>query len=161
MDARGILNALVQGKVRFVVIGGVAAFLQGVPLFTNDVEVVHARDPENRRRLIEVLHLLEARYRQHKTRVLEPKEEDLALPGTHLLVTRLGNLDLLGSVTGGKVYEDLLEDATQMELGQGVRVEVVDLAVLIEMKEALGREKDRGKLPEYRRALEERRKREG
>ena len=68
---------------------------------------------------------------------------------------------MLIKLTGGKVYEDLLEDATQMELGQGVRVEVVDLAVLIEMKEALGREKDRGKLPEYRRALEERRKREG
>ncbi len=161
MDARGILKVLADTNVRFVVIGGVAAVLQGVPGLTNDVDIVHARDPENRRRLIDALRQLEAHYRQHRTVRIEPKEEDLGLPGTHLLTTRLGALDLVGRTTGGAGYEELVGRAKLMDVGQGLHVHVVDLELLIEMKEVLGRDKDRARLPDYRRTLEERNKREG
>jgi len=125
---------------------------------TYDVDVVHARDPENRRRLIEVLRKLEAHYRQHRTKRLVPKEEDLGLPGHHLLMTRFGPLDLLGSVKDKRTYEDLIERSPITDIGRGLRVNVLDLSVIIEMKEALGRDKDRAQLPEYRRTLEERSK---
>ena len=156
MDFRALLRALSEGEVRFVLVGGVAAVLQGVPMHTFDVDVVHARDPENARRLLTVLRSLEACYREHMPRRIEPREEDLVLPGHHLLWTRLGPLDLLGRVAGEKDFEDLVDRAPFVDLGGGLRVRVLDLAGLVELKELLGREKDRAQLPEYRRTLEER-----
>jgi hypothetical protein len=129
-----------------------------VPVHTYDIDVVHARDPENRRRLIAVLRQLDAHYRQHRTKKLEPREEDLGLPGTHLLATRYGALDLLGSVLDKWTYEDLLGRSFPYEFAEGLRVQVLDLELLLEIKEALGREKDRAQVLEYRRTLEERRK---
>lgn len=161
MDFRAILSALAAGGVRFIVVGGVAAVLQGVPVHTYDVDVVHARDPENARRLIAVLRQLEAHYRQHETKRLEPKEEDLGLLGHHLLSTRFGPLDLLGSVMDQKTYEDLIGRSPLTDLGHGLRVNLLDLEVLVAMKEALGRDKDRAQVHEYRRTLEERRKSKG
>lgn len=159
MDLRGVLSALASADVRFVLVGGVAATVQGVPVHTFDVDIVPARDPENVRRLAAVLRAIEARYRQHADRSIEPREEDLALPGHHLLATRFGPLDVLGAVTGGRSYDDLIERAPLTDLGQGLRVHVLDLEVLVEIKSALGRDKDRAQLPEYRRTLEERRRR--
>lgn len=158
MDFQALLGALAEGEVRFVLVGGVAAVLQGVTTHTYDVDVVHARDPENARRLAVVLRSLEACYRDHLPKRLEPREEDLMLPGHHLLVTRLGPLDLLGQIAGEKVYEDLVDRAPLTDLGRGLRVRVLDLEVLVEVKEILGRDKDLAQLPEYRRTLEERRR---
>lgn len=158
MDFRALLGALAAADVRFVLVGGVAAILQGVTTHTYDVDVVHARDPENAKRLAAVLRSLEACYREHLPKRLEPREEDLKLPGHHLLGTRFGPLDLLGRIAGEKGYEDLIDRAPLTDLGRGLRVHVLDLEVLVEVKEALGRDKDRAQLPEYRRTLEERRK---
>lgn len=158
MDFRALLSALTAGGVRFILVGGVAAVVQGVPVHTYDLDVVHARDPENRRRLIAVLRQLDAHYRQHRTKKLEPREEDLGLPGTHLLATRLGPLDLLGCLLNKWNYEDLLERSIPYEFADGLRVQVLDLELLVEIKEALGREKDRAQVLEYRRTLEERRR---
>src|SRR5262245_1412708 len=55
-----LLGALVRGEVRFVLVGGVAAVLQGVATSTFDVDVVPSRDRENARRLAVVLRSLEA-----------------------------------------------------------------------------------------------------
>ena len=158
MDFRALLSALTAGGVRFILVGGVAAVVQGVPLHTYDLDVVHARDPENRRRLIAVLRQLDAHYRQNRTKKLEPREEDLGLPGTHLLSTRFGPLDLLGTILDKWAYEDLLGRSIPYEFAEGLRVQVLDLELLLEIKEALGREKDRAQVLEYRRTLEERRK---
>jgi len=158
VDFRALLSALTAGGVRFILVGGVAAVVQGVPVHTYDLDVVHARDPENRRRLIAVLRQLDAHYRQHRTKKLEPREEDLGLPGTHLLATRLGPLDLLGCLLNKWNYEDLLERSIPYEFADGLRVQVLDLELLVEIKEALGREKDRAQVLEYRRTLEERRR---
>ena len=139
-------------------VGGVAAALQGVPTHTFDVDVVHARDAENARRLTAVLRSLEACYRDHLPKRLQPREEDFRLDGHHLLWTRLGPLDLLGRIAGEKGYENIIDRAALTDLGHGLRVHVLDLEVLVEVKEALGRDKDRAQLPEYRRTLEERRR---
>ncbi|MCC6409046.1 MAG: hypothetical protein IT453_17935 [Planctomycetes bacterium] len=120
---------------------------------------MHARDAENVRRLAQVLRGLDAHYRSHPNRRVEPAERDLMLPGHHLLATRFGPLDVLGAVTGGQGYADLFERASAMDLGRGLVVQVVELDALVEMKEKLGRDKDRAQLPEYRRTLEERRAR--
>ena len=50
-DPDSILGALEREKVRYVVIGGLAAVLQGSPVFTQDVDICPARDRDNLERL--------------------------------------------------------------------------------------------------------------
>lgn len=156
MDFRGLLRQLADAKVDFIVVGGVGAVLQGVPTSTFDLDIVHARDAANRRRLLGVLETLGARYREHLPRVLVPTETDLDSDGHLLLMTTAGPLDILGTVTGQRRYEDLLPRCDSMDLDGDVRVRVLDLEMLIRIKEETGREKDRAHLPLLRRTLEER-----
>ncbi len=156
MDFRTILAELARREVDFVVVGGVCAVLHGVPTSTFDLDLVHARDAENRRRLIEALRFLEACYREHLPKRLEPTEEDLASGGHMLLMTSAGPLDLLGTVSGGGEYADLVPESGWLEVGDALRVRVLDLEALIALKEETGREKDRAQLPLLRQTLEER-----
>lgn len=55
-----LLERLDRGKVRFIVVGGVAAILEGAPITTLDLDVVYERSPENLERLLEVLESVEA-----------------------------------------------------------------------------------------------------
>lgn len=158
MDIQGVLRELVDADVRFVVVGGVAAVIHGVPTHTFDIDVVPARDPENARRLASALARLNACYREHLPKRIEPQALDLESPGHHLLATRHGPLDVLGRLHGGQEYDDLISRAPVVELDRGLRVHVLDLETLITLKTALGRDKDRAQIPEYRRTLEERRR---
>jgi predicted nucleotidyltransferase len=56
------------------------------------------------------------------------------------------------------MYEDLLPNSHQMDIGGGIRIHVLDLETLIAIKDSLGGEKDRAVLPTLRRTLEEKRK---
>ena len=42
-----LLATLVRHDVQFIVVGGVAAIVQGAPITTFDLDVVYARTPEN------------------------------------------------------------------------------------------------------------------
>ena len=50
-----VLEALTQAGVEFVVVGGVSAVLQGVPVVTQDLDLCYRRTPDNVRRLAEAL----------------------------------------------------------------------------------------------------------
>jgi hypothetical protein len=52
-----------EARVEFIVVGGVAGVLQGAPIVTFDLDLVHRRTPENVQRLLGVLSSLHARYR--------------------------------------------------------------------------------------------------
>jgi predicted nucleotidyltransferase len=156
VDFRSVLIELRSAGARFVVIGGVGAILQGAPTMTFDVDIVHARDEENRRRLLEALRKLDARYREHLPKVLRPTEDDLASDGHLLLMTSHGPLDVLGKVVGDRTYEDLSPRARLVDLGDGIEVEVLDLEALIQLKEETGRDKDHLHLKYLRMALEDR-----
>jgi hypothetical protein len=62
-DPESILTALEREGVRYVVIGGLAAVLQGSPVFTQDVDICPARDGENLVRLARALRSVGARIR--------------------------------------------------------------------------------------------------
>lgn len=157
-DFEGLLRAFVEADVRFVVIGGASAAMQGVPAVTYDLDLVLDPEPDNLDRAHELLSRLGAQFREHLPRVLEPKRGDLESDGTLILMTRLGPLVLLGRVaTWG--YGELLDRARSVQLDEDLRIQLLDLAALIEIKEAVGREKDLAILPLYRRALAEQEKR--
>jgi hypothetical protein len=152
---RDALETLARHRVELVVVGGVAAVLNGAPISTLDLDIVHARTPENLERLLAALTELDARYRDLTGRILRPELSALAGDGHHLLVTSCGALDVLGQIVGGLRYEDLLPETVESTVG-AYRIRVLDLAALIRIKEQTGRDKDRAVLAILRRTLQER-----
>jgi len=85
-DFVAILRALSDHEVDYLVVGMLAAVLQGAPAVTFDVDIVHRRSPENVARLLAALRDLDAVYRGDPRR-LRPVETHLLGPG-HLRRSR-------------------------------------------------------------------------
>jgi hypothetical protein len=149
-----ILRLLATNEVEYIVVGMTAGVLQGAPVTTLDLDVVHRRTPENIARLLRVLASLDAVYR-HDPRRLRPQESHLMGPGHQLLTTIHGDLDCLGTIGEGVGYEELSERTVSLKLAGGLDIRVLGLAALIEAKERAGRPKDLAALPVLRATLEE------
>ena len=134
--------------------------LHGAPVTTFDLDVVHARNRENIARLLSALDELEAVYRIQPERQLRPAESHLASPGHQLLLTKFGPLDVLGMIGKSRTWEDLRPYTRTMEIEPDVVVRVLDLEMLIAVKEELGFPKDIAVLPLLRQALKERSERQ-
>jgi predicted nucleotidyltransferase len=152
------LGALLDAGVDFILVGGLAAVLHGAPVNTFDIDVVHARAPANIERLLQVLDALDAIFRTPPERRLKPNASHLGSRGHLNLVTRYGPLDVLGTIGLDLGYEELLPHSMVIEIGDGLRIRVLDLETLIAIKEELGGDKDRAMLPILRRTLEEKRR---
>lgn len=157
-DFFAILRALAKHRVDFVVVGGIGAVLQGAPITTFDLDVVHAREPGNISRLLAALDELEATYRTHPARRLRPGPSHLSSPGHQLLMTRYGPLDLLGAIGRSRGYQDLLPHTLEIRLRPRLALRVLDLETLIATKEETAAEKDLAVLPLLRRTLQEKRR---
>ena len=153
----GILETLRRHRVRFIVVGGVAAVIEGAPVTTFDLDVVPERTAVNIRRLATALAVLKARYREQPERRLVPTPDALAGTGHHLLSTVLGPLDVLGVIGNERDFDSLLARSHSRKLGS-VFIRVLGLEAQIEIKEELGRAKDRLALPVLRQTLTEQRK---
>jgi hypothetical protein len=120
------------------------------------VDLVYARDADNLRRLVEAL-----RPWQPYLRGVPPglpfrwDERTLQAGLNFTLTTSLGDLDLLGEVTGGGTYEDLLP-FTEEVTAFGITLRVVTLERLIQLKRAAGRPRDLLVIAELQALLEER-----
>jgi len=154
-----MVRALHDADIEFLVVGGLAAVLNGVPVNTFDVDVVYRRTPENVDRILPVLEALDAVYRTQPERRLRPVRSALLSTGHQNLMTRYGPLDLLGEIGNGMGYEELVPRSGEMLIAEGVHVRILNLETLIEVKEQLNGEKDRAMLPILRGTLEERKRR--
>jgi len=157
-DFDAILRLFSESGVEFIVVGGVSAVLQGAPVNTFDLDIVHRRAPENIQRVLAALDKLDAYYRLQRERRLRPNASHLQSLGHHLLTTSAGYLDLLGSIGDFLTYEDLVEHSEPMQIAEGSCVPVLKLDTLISLKQQAGREKDIAMLPILRRTLEEKRR---
>jgi predicted nucleotidyltransferase len=157
---RALLPLLVSHHVRFIVIGGGAAIAHGAARATYDVDVVYARDPQNLRNLAAALQPHRPYLRGAPPGLPFRWDEQTIQSGLNFtLTTDLGDLDLLGEVTGGGTYDQLLAASEEME-AFGVRCRFVTLEKLIQLKRAAGRPKDLEAIAELQALLEERSKRE-
>lgn len=154
-----LLRLLARQEVDFIVVGGVAAILEGVPITTLDLDILYDRDAENLERLLTVLQTVQARYRDPAGRDIEPTVERLATLRQSLLRTDLGPLDVLSEIGAQATYQDLLPSTRVREVAE-LRIRVLELAQVIESKEQAGRDKDLAMLPVLRRTLEMRRESE-
>ena len=141
-DFEGLLRRLLEGGIDFILVGGLAATVHGSARATFDIDVVYDRSPANMDRLVRALAPLEP-YLRGAPRglpfVLDAPTISRGLNFT--LETTLGDLDLLGEVTGGGQYADLLPHTEEVSLF-GSSCRCVTLAKLIDLKRAAGRPKD-------------------
>ena len=153
-DFLEILKVLSEHKVDFIVVGGVCAVLHGAPVTTFDLDLVHSRSSDNLARLLSALKELDAYYRGREGHRLTPGLSHLFSPGYQLLMTKFGPLDLLGTIGIGHSYEDLLKHTVELKVGV-IRVYVLDLETLIEIKKETISEKDKVVIPILQRTMEE------
>jgi predicted nucleotidyltransferase len=143
-----IIAALVVAGVRFVVVGGVAATIQGSARLTNDLDICYDTAPENVAALVRVLRGWHAYLREVEPGL--PFVMDVrALRTTPLmtLTTDLGNIDILDLVPGVGTYADALLASEPVTIDR-TEFRALTLPALIAAKKATGRAKDREHLIE-------------
>ena len=142
IDFRRLLAALIEEKVEFVIVGGVAATLHGSARLTSDLDIVYGRSREDTRRLVAALAPLKPYLRGAPKGLPFHLDVETVRAGLNFtLTTDAGPLDVLGEIAGGFNYEVLRKRSISVELF-GMRCRVIDLDALIESKMAAGRPKD-------------------
>jgi predicted nucleotidyltransferase len=155
-DFNAILRLLKDNAVEFIVIGGAAATAHGSARLTRDVDAVYRRTPENIVRLVTGLNPHKPYLRGAPPGLPFRFDAETVSRGLNFtLTTDLGALDLLGEVTGGGRYEDLLPHSFELRVF-GVSVWTLGLKRLIEVKRAAGRPRDLDAVAELEALLEER-----
>jgi predicted nucleotidyltransferase len=137
-----IIKAMVRAKVRFVVIGGVAATIQGSARFTNDIDICYDTDPQNTARLVRLLLKWKAYLRG-----VEPglpfilDERQFRITPVMTLITDKGAIDVLDTVPGVGDYGAAMEVSEPVKIGS-IEFRSLTLDALIASKRAVRRPKD-------------------
>lgn len=159
MDFELILDALTEGGVRFVVVGGVAVVLHGLPRFTADLDLVVALDRENALGAIGVLETL-----GYKPRA-PVRAEDFADPSLRenwarekgmtvftLWSSKLPATEIDIFVQEPIPFDELSARAVRVMVGRH-EVGIASAADLIRMKTEAGRPQDLNDVAELERIL--------
>jgi predicted nucleotidyltransferase len=142
-DIPSLIELLADAEVEFVIVGGMAAVVQGVPVTTFDLDIVHNRGEANTKKLLALLKTVHARYRGYPPdKKIELSEAAFLGRGHKLLYTDLGALDVLGAIEDGLEYEDLLAHSIEVGL-RGKTVKILSLEKLADLKSRSANEKDR------------------
>jgi hypothetical protein len=145
LDPERLITTLARHKVRYVLVGAIAARLQGFPRLTADADITPARDESNLRRLAAALKELDARV------FTESVPEGLAFDCTatalgreHLwnFVTIAGRLDVIFQPVGTGGFDDLAINAVHFDVF-GVQLTAASLDDIIRSKVAANRSQDR------------------
>ncbi len=154
IDFPGLLRALSDAGIRFIIVGGAAATAHGSTRLTQDLDVVYARDRDNLERLVRALTPHEPYLRGAPPDLPFRFDAETLERGLNFTLTsKLGDIDLLGEIIGGGGYDDLATHTIEIELF-GVRCRCLGLRKLIEVKRAAGRPKDLEVLAELEAILE-------
>lgn len=139
---RELLRSLTTANVDFVLVGGVAAAAHGSSRATQDVDIVYRRGADNLQALVAAIGPLNPTLRGAPPGLPFHFDVSTLRAGLNFtLTTTLGWLDLLGEITGGGVYEDLLPHSITVKVF-GMTCRVLDMEALIRVKRAAGRPKD-------------------
>jgi hypothetical protein len=148
MSFASMLQGLTTARVRFVVVGGVAAAAHGSAHVTNDLDICYDGARSNVTRLASLLAGWDA-YPRGVERGLPffMDERQFRTTPVMTLTTREGDLDMLDRVAGVGDFVEVLGHSVRFE-SFGVTFSVLDLPELIRAKRAAGRPKDIAQLPE-------------
>lgn len=144
-DPERIVVVLAKHAVNYVLIGALAARLQGFPRLTADADITPARDPDNLERLAKALRELEARvYTESVPEGLafDCSAATLARAELWNLVTSAGRMDIAFVPSGTRGYEDLAAGAVRFQVFD-VELLAAGLQDIIRSKVAADRPQDR------------------
>jgi hypothetical protein len=141
-DFGALLTTLSQSKVEFMVIGGAAALAHGSARFTQDLDILYDRTPENIERLVTALKGTKPYLRDAPPGLPFLWDKSTLLRGLNFtLTTSLGEIDLFGEIPGGGSYQDLKAGAIWLNVFQ-IQCLCLSVRQLIRAKRATGRAKD-------------------
>ncbi len=154
-DFAALLEILTREGVEFIIVGGAAATAHGAARLTVDLDVVYRRSPENIQRLAAALGSSKPYPRGAPAGLPFQWDERTVAAGLNFtLTTSHGDLDLLGDITGGGSYDDLLPNTVVLHL-YGIDCRCLTLKRLIEVKRAAGRPRDLEAIAELEAILDE------
>jgi len=158
LQAGAILRLLDRHRVRYVVVGGLAATAHGATRVTFDIDLVPEWTNANLERLASALREVDAELLAPDTRGPVPFPIDahsLRQFEVSTWRTRLGDLDVIigtpTAIRGVLARYDMLAPRAERLEAFGATILVAHLDDVIESKQALGRETDLVALPELHR----------
>src|SRR2546430_8284980 len=144
LDLERLITTLAQHRMRFVLVGALAARLHGFPRVTTAADITPASDPENLARLAAALRELQARvYTESVPEGLpfDCSAQALARADLWNLVTAAGRLDLAFVPSGTGGYDDLARGGVRLKV-YGTDLLPARPEDLIRSKAATGRPQD-------------------
>jgi len=142
-DPEKLLRALVEHGVDFCVIGAVAAWLQGSPAVTLDLDVMPRRDLDNADRLAAALNSLAARPPGAEAPV-ELEGADFLGWQAQRFETAAGPLDVVPHAAAIGAFEEVATVGLELD---DLSIRAITIDEVIASKEELGRPKDTAALP--------------
>jgi hypothetical protein len=148
MSFESMLRGLTRKKVKFVVVGGVAAAAHGSSRVTNDLDICYDAAKDN----LAALGSLLAAWKAYP-RGIEPDlpfiMDDRTLRGAPILTltTTEGDIDVMDRIAGIGDYPAVKRNSEKIS-ALGVSFRVLTLPSLIKAKRAAGRPRDHEHLPE-------------
>ncbi len=154
LKVESLLKELHRLEVEFIIIGGMAAVAHGSAYLTLDIDLCYSRKKENLKKLAQALAPFHPMLRGAPPDLPFSLDINALKSGLNFtLTTDLGDLDILGEVTGLGGYAETLSFSEELEIF-GMRCKVLTLQGLIKTKRATGRAKDLRLLPELQALLE-------
>jgi len=151
MSFASMLSGLTKKKVRFVVVGGVAAAAHGSSRVTNDLDICYdAEAVANIAALASLLagwHAYPRGIEEGLTRSFIMDDRTLCNAPILTLTTSEGDIDVMDRIAGVGPYDAVRQHSERIS-ALGVRFRVLDLPSLIKAKRAAGRPRDFDHLPE-------------
>ena len=135
-DFQDLLQALLDEKVAFLIVGAYALAIHGVPRATGDLDIWIKPAPDNAKRVWSALQSFGA-----PIKALDISVSDLATLG---MVVQIGlpprRIDLLTDISG-VTFEKAWQDRVLHEI-EGLTIPFIGREVLLQNKKASGRPKD-------------------
>ena len=152
-----LFRALEQHKVRYLLVGGLAMNLHGVPRTTMDVDLVVALDPANLKAFLAVVAALKLKpvAPVSLNDMLDPAQRQKWRKEKNMLVFALRPPEIQGPTVDVLIdppvdIEKALTRTVWREV-QGVRIPLISVEDLIQLKEKSGRAQDRSDIEHLRR----------
>ena len=140
-----MVRVLARHNVSYILIGALAARLQGFPRLTADADITPATDPENLKRLAAALRELDARVFTDgvpEGLSFDCSAKTLSNANIWNLVTTAGRLNIVFEPAGTAGYDDFGRSAVRFE-AFGTQLDAASLADIIRSKVASDRPQDR------------------
>jgi predicted nucleotidyltransferase len=142
LKVQELFKALIDAKVKFLLVGGFAGIGHGMNYLTEDLDVCYERTPENFKAIIKALAPLKPRLRIPGGELPFLFDEKTLKNGLNFtLETEAGPIDLLGEIPGVGTYKECSINAVSYEF-YGMAIPTLSLEDLIQAKKAANRAKD-------------------